>query len=213
MDFQKHFSLLQNKEVDELYVNLGLRAFSFGLISVFIPLFFLSLGYSLIDVFVFFGLFSFFHIIFIIPAAYLSSKWGFKHVIIASQPFLILFFVSLYLLESSSIPLVLISFFLGVYSALFWFAFHADFAENSRDGERGKEVAFANIISSVASAVAPIIGALVIVYLNFSYLLVFVILIILASIIPLLLTEDKKDSVDFSLKKIFANRNLNHSIG
>jgi hypothetical protein len=69
------------------------------------------------------------------------------------------------------------------------------------------------VITSLLSAAAPVIGGLVVVYLNFNYLLNFVILILLASVIPLLLTKDKKESVDFSIKKIFANRNKHHSTG
>ena len=79
MDAHKHFHMLQNKEVDELYVNLGLRAFSFGLISIFIPLFLLNLGYSLFEVFVFFTFNSVFHILALYFATYLSSKIGLKH--------------------------------------------------------------------------------------------------------------------------------------
>jgi len=213
MDFHKSFFVLQNKEVDELYINLGVRAFSFGLISIFIPLFLINLGYSLFEVFLFFAFTSVFHILSLLPSAYLSSKIGFKHTIIVSQPFLITFFVLLYFLEFFPIPIILIAFFSGVYSGVFWLAFHSAFAENSDDGVQGKEVAFGAIITSIFSATAPVIGGLVIVFLDFSYLLVFVTLLILASIIPLLLTKDKKDTVDFSVRKIFANRNKHHSLG
>jgi len=213
MDSHRHFHLLQNKEVDELYISLGLRAFSLGLVSIFIPLFLLNLGYSLVAVFIFFLCTSIFHVVALIPSAYLSSKIGFKHVIMLSQPFLIVSFVLLYFLEFVFVPLVLISFFLGIYGGLFWLAFHSDFAENSEKGHQGKEVATGSIITSILSAVAPIIGGLVIVYLNFSYLLLVVALIILASVIPLFLTKDKKEPVDFSIRKIFANRNKHHLVG
>jgi len=213
MDFRVNFHLLQNKEIDELYVNTGIRAFSFGLISIFIPLFLLNQGYDLRSVFIFFALYSVFHIIAMFFSAIISSKFGFKHAIIFSQPFLIAFFVSLYLLESFPIPLVLISFFLGFNSGMFWLAFYSDFAENSDVGKKGKEVAVGAMITSILSAVAPVIGGLIIVYLDFNYLLIFVALIILVSIIPLLLTKDKKDPVDFSFKKIFANRNKRHFLG
>ncbi|MBT7241445.1 MAG: MFS transporter, partial [Candidatus Diapherotrites archaeon] len=213
MESHKHFHMLQNKEVDELYVSLGLRAFSFGLISVFIPLFLLNLGYGLVEVFVFFTFTSIFHVIALIPAAYLSSKFGLKHTIIFSQPFLIAYFVLLYFLEQFPIPLILIAFFVGVYSGMFWLAFHADFAENSDKEDKGKEVAMGNVITSLLSAAAPIVGSLIIVYLDFSYLLIFVTIIITVSVIPLLITKDKKEPTDFSIKKIFANRNKHHSIG
>ena len=213
METHKIFHLIQNKEVDELYINLGIRAFSLGLILVFIPLFLLNLGYSLFEVFVFFTFNSIFHILALIPSAYLSSKLGLKHTIIIAQPFLITFFVLLYFLEFIPIPLILIAFFAGTYSGLFWLAFHSDFAENSDVGKKGKEVALGAIITSLFSAAAPVIGGLIIVFLDFSYLLIFVALSLLVSVIPLLLTKDKKDPVDFSIRKIFSNRNKHHLIG
>jgi MFS family permease len=212
MEAHKHFHMLQNKEVDELYINLGLRAFSFGLVSIFIPLFLLNLGYSLFEVFLFFTFNSVFHITALFLGAYFASKVGLKHTIIISQPFLLVFFILLYFLEFYPIPLILISFFAGTYSGMFWVAFHSDFAENSDQGSKGKEVALGSIIVSIASAFAPVIGGILIVYLNFSYLLVFVALIILASIVLLLLTKDKKEPMDFSLKHIFAKRNKHHTI-
>jgi MFS family permease len=213
MDAHKHFHLLQNKEIDELYINLGLRAFSFGLISIFIPLFLLNLGYPLFDVFLFFTASSFCHILSLIPAAYLSSKIGLKHTIIFAQPLIILYFILLFLLESIPIPIFIIGCVGGVYSGIFWLAFHSDFAENSDDGSKGKEVALGSVITTLLSAAAPVIGGLIIVYTNFSYLLGFVVVIILASVVPLLLTKDKKESVDFSINKIFAKRNKHHSAG
>ena len=47
MDVQKHLHILKNKEIDELYVNIGLRAFALALVSVFIPIFLLDLGFNL----------------------------------------------------------------------------------------------------------------------------------------------------------------------
>ncbi|MFA5764117.1 MAG: MFS transporter [archaeon] len=213
MDVQKHLHILKNKEIDELYINIGLRSFALALVSVFIPIFLLDLGFNLIDIFMVYLLLSVFHILFTFVSSYLSSKVGFKHTMILSQPFLIAFFIILFSLDAYHLPLILLSLSYGIFSGLFWPAFHGDFAKFSDIGSKGSQVAFGNIIASLLSIMAPIIGGVIVAFFSFQYVFLFAIALLIVSVIPLFLTKDNKEPVSFSIKNIFKYKSLKHTFG
>jgi MFS family permease len=213
MDSHKHFHMLHNKEIDEFFFNMGVRSFVFALVSVFIPIFLLDLGFSLVDIFLVYLVMSIVHICAAFASAFVSSKIGFKHTIIISQPFLIAFFLVLFSMELYSLPLILIPITYGLYSGLFWAAFHSDFAKFSDDGKQGSEVAFRNIIASLLSIVAPVAGGVIVAFFSFGHMFIFVIFLIIISVFPLFLTKDSKADINFSLKNIFSKRRIDHTLG
>jgi MFS family permease len=108
-------------ELHELYINMALRTFARSLISIFIPLYLLGLGFDFFIAIGFYGVFAITHAIMGFPAAWLSSKIGLKHLILSSFPFMIIFFLLLYSINSSStgIGVLLIGIFGGIGSAFF----------------------------------------------------------------------------------------------
>src|SRR3989338_11575398 len=78
------FSFFKSRELNELYASISIRAFSLSLIGVFVPIYFYLIGYPLISIFFFYILHSLFHIVFSIPVAKISSRFGIKHSILFS---------------------------------------------------------------------------------------------------------------------------------
>ena len=85
--FHHHLNFLKNRELNELYISVAVKSFAVSMISIFIPIFLIKdLNYSLTSVLIFFAILSATHAIFVIPAAKIASKYGFKHSILYSVP-------------------------------------------------------------------------------------------------------------------------------
>ena len=88
------FYFLRNRELNELYFSIAIKSFAVALISVFIPIYFYQVGYPLSYIFLFYAIWSLTHAVLSIPAAKISAKFGLKHTIFFSMPFLIFSFFS-----------------------------------------------------------------------------------------------------------------------
>jgi hypothetical protein len=202
-NFNKHSHYFLNKELSELYVFVAIRTFALSLISIFVPIYLLGLGYSLIDILLFYITFHILHGLFSFFAAKFSMKIGFKHSIVFSMPFLIFFYVLLYTLPTYNWPLIILAMVGALNNAIYWIAFHVDFTKSSAKRARGKEVSMLRMITFALNVVGPLIGALIISYISFFYLFFFVSSILIISLIPLFYSKDIHISQKVSLKGVF----------
>jgi len=137
-----HFHFLRSRELNELYASIAIRAFAISLVGIFVPIFLYQLNYSFSQIFLFFGMIAFFNMIFLFPSAKFASKYGLKHGMLLSMPFLIIFFLLLFSLENLRWPLYFMAIFGGAHGALFWISYHTDFSKFSKKKSRGSEVGF-----------------------------------------------------------------------
>lgn len=205
-NYYHFFHFLRNRELNEIYASVAIRSFALSMISVFIPIYLLNLGYPLRVVFIFFAVVTGVHALFAIPASRISSRYGFKHSIFFSVPLLILFFIMLFTLELYNWSLPFIAVIFGLSKALFWTGYHVDFSKFSKKKSRGEEIGFSKILSSVFSMLGPLIGGLILVYVSFKLLFVVVSLLLLVSTFPLFFSRDIHDPINFSVKQIFKDQ-------
>jgi MFS family permease len=208
----RHLHYFLNRELSELYMTVALRTFALSLISIFVPIYLLNLGYSLVDVLVFYIVFCVLHSVFSFFAAKLSLKIGLKHSIAMSMPFLILFYILLYTLTSYNWPLALLALVAGAQNALFWVAFHMDFTKFSAKKVRGEEFSMLKIITSVLNVIGPMVGAAIISFISFHYLFLFVSSLLIISLIPLFYSKDTRVKHDFSLEKMVKSSSLKNFV-
>lgn len=202
------WSLLQNRELNELYASISIRSFAIALTGIFIPIYLYTVGYSFKSIFLFFAFWSCFNLLTLIPSAKVSSKYGLKHSMLFSMPFLIILFLLLYTLESNNWPLWVLAIFGGTYSSLFWIGYHTDFTRSSKSKSRGSQIGMAKVIASVAGAIAPLIGGLILSFFGFHILFLLVAFLLLTSTIPLFMSKEMHDSADFSIKGIFKGQSF-----
>ena len=207
------FYFFANKELNELYASIALRSFALSMIGIFIPIYLLTLGYALEQVYLLYIVAYAAHAILAIPAGYFSSRFGFKHAILASILPSILFYYLLYSLPKYEWSLILLGILFGGYNALFWVGYHADFSKSSKKKKRGSEIGTSMIIQSLVTASGPFIGGMIIVYGNFQILLFTVSIIFLLSGLPLLLTKDVHEKNKFQISKIFKDKSIRETIG
>ena len=194
-----HFlHVLKNKELSELYISMALRSFTIALIGIFVPIYLLNNGYSLFEVIIFSIVLNLSHIIFIVPAAKFCAKYGFKHSMFVSIPFLVLFFFMLYSIKIW--PIYLVGAIYGLNNAFYYMGYNVDFAKSSDKNKRGQEIGTAKIISSIFIVFGPLLGGIILTVFGFKILFTIAAILLFISIIPLFLTKDIHEPFKFNLK-------------
>lgn len=197
------FHFLRNRELNELYASIAIKSFALALIGVFIPIYLYQLGYSFSSIFLFYAIGSFTHAALSIPSAKISARFGLKHAIFLSIPFLIFFFLLLYSLNQFNWLLPFLAIILGINSSLFWLAYHVDFSKFSDKKHRGKQVGVSKIIISIFSALGPLVGGLILAFFGFKILFILVSFLLLASVVPLFFSAEIHEPMTFSLRGFF----------
>ena len=191
-------------ELQEVYWNLVLETFAKSLIGIFLPIYLLTLGFLLPEVFLF-ALFYFGSLALLSTfSAKLTTRFGYKHQILYRIPVFILFYSMLILMQfiSFPLPLLLLAGVIGGFqSALYWIPLNAEFVKNTKKIREGVEIAEAVSFTRFASIAAPTVAALVIFSMGFNPLFAIVIFIMIISGIPLFATKDSRGKFSFREEK------------
>jgi len=205
---------LLKKEITELYIANALRTFAISTIVIFIPIFLLKQGFSLLDVAIFFVFRSMAAFVFNYTALRYVAKKGVKHSMLVSVPFLIAFFIGLYSIEPlraiiGDYPLLLLLGVLEAMSAAYYYmGFHVEFARFSERKKAAEQFGIVNIFSTAFSIIGPLCGALVITYLSFNIMFVIVMLLLFFAILPLFMSKEVHEPFDFKLNSITGLYNM-----
>ncbi len=209
-DLEKIKNLKPEGELGEIFQNIALKNFALSMVSIFIPIYLLELGYALQTVFLFFiGIFATQAISSPFISS-ISSRIGLKHTIAISLPILLLFLLGLNFLGSLNIPLYLVAFFGGLSTAMYFVPFNADFIRSSDDDKAGKEVGYLTAVAKISLIFGPIIGALIISQYGFGVLFGVVITIILFSMVTLLKKIDITPGDRFSWNYMFTREHAKY---
>ncbi len=199
-----HF--LHNRELDELFATIAIRGFASSMIGIFIPIYLLTLGYSLKAVLVFFIIRQVVYALASFPTAILDAKFGFKHSILISMPFFIALLSMLATLETMSWPLWILAVLSGIQLAIFWTSYHTDFALVADGKDMGKEVGFVKFVTKASNVVGPLLGGFLIALIGFTNVFVIVNVLLLVSVVPLFFSKDTHSKSKVSIKKTFTGK-------
>jgi len=204
-DYHIHFlKFTIDRDLSELYISMVIRALAFSMIGIFVPLYLYNeLNYGLEDIAKFYLVYAFIFGIFTLPASKLISKIGIKKSMLLSSPIYIVYFILLFLLRENFGLFFLVPLVLGIADALFWIAFHEDFANFSDKKGRGSEVGLFYTFSILSGLAGPLIGGIILTFLNFSVLFIVVAILILLSSVPLFFSRDikRKSNFDYNFLK------------
>ena len=191
------------RELNQLYLSLAIRAFANGLIAIFIPIYLIELGYDVATVLLFYAILHLTIICFAIPAAKIAAKYGFKHVMFYSIPLYVLVLALLYSLDMYHWPLASIGIIAGVSQAFFWMGYHIDFAKFSDHKKRVRQVGMSRIVAATVQAVSPLLGGILISIWGFKSTFILAAGLLFTSIIPFIATKDGHVPLKISLKKLY----------
>lgn len=179
------FKNFLKKQIHSLYLNHLLRGIAFSLFGIFVPIYFLTLGYSLQTIFIYFVVHFISTFAFMFLGFKTAKKFSYKIVIISSIPAAILFVLFLQLLSVYAIPIYTIAFILGIQNGFYFAPFHAIFTKLSKDKTRGQQYSIYEAFGQTAGLFGPLIGGIVASFFGFQYLFYSVIFFFVISIFPL----------------------------
>lgn len=203
------------KEIHHLYLNNLFRGIAFSLFGIFVPIYFLTLGYSLNHVLVYFLIFHIITFSSFVLGFFVSKKIGYKPIIVASMPFIIIFVLLLQALELSNISIYLIGIVAGLHEGLYFLPNNILFSYLSKPGKKGTQFSNYLAFGQVAGLMGPLIGAIIATFFGFRYLFLVVSIFFLISIIPLLYIKNfrPKKNLKFSNLINFSKKHKSFFVG
>jgi MFS family permease len=156
-----HLFRMKYTELNEIYYFMSFRSFALSLITIFLPIFLYQGGFGISNIFLLYGLMYFFELCFEYPSGALLKKWGPKHGMIISLPFLIFHLWQIITISSYQWPIWTIALSGGLSLAFYWQSYHYDFSRSKRKSRATGDVAKLYIIMSIFGASAPLLGGLI----------------------------------------------------
>jgi MFS family permease len=195
-------SYFNNKELNQFYISYFFKDFAASLVSIFIPIYLLTIGYSLVDISLYYVIY-FASVVILTPVGmYLLSKIGVKKIFSLGTIFLIIYYLLLQLLDKG-FPYAWVALILGISNALEYSAFNIAFTNFLDKKREGKELSFLRIVGIVSGIIGPIIGGIIIFNHSFAFTFTTSAILLVFSIIPLFLSKDFKIiHKKFEVKKI-----------
>lgn len=175
--------------------SVGLHTFARALISVFIPVLLLGIGYGIDQVLLFLLLLTVMDVPLNFFARWLVRKVGARLVIIAGSVAMVGYFLSLSALQPNDwVALAFVSFFAALYDALYWVSHLFFFMECSVHKENiSRDTSWLYIVQQLAEMLAPALGAVVLLIFPDDILMYISVTVVLISIIPLFKIKNAPD--------------------
>lgn len=213
--FRLHrFSLSHVSNLPTLATN---RVFAFAatsLIGMFLPIFWYEFfGMSITYVLVWYLLNFLFKIPFFVLGAKIFSRTGLTTSMILGNIGLIGFYLTIYYLDIGSNLSTILLIGLGIvalaiYSNLYWSPFNIDLATFTTKGKRGRQLSIYYSMERALGVIGPIVAAFIIFKYGYNITFLIGLLLVVASIIPLLFLQKHKVSYEFgyfeSWKELFS---------
>lgn len=217
--FSQFFILryILKRESNQFFLSISIRALAIGMVVIFEPIYlYFYFGKSLSLTLLFFAAIYGFYGLLVHFGGKIMSKIGFDWAMLISNFFFFVYYLILIFIQSSALFLFLGILLKAIGMILFWPSFHTDFTRFSRDGSRGKEVGKKNVATLIPTILSPVIGAWILVNFGYSNLFIAVLVVLLASAIPLFFNKEKRevytDSYKESWQRIFKKKNKKYSL-
>jgi len=149
--------------------------------------------------------------LFLYPAVKTVSRFGTKHSMIVSIPFMIISIGLILSLQYYPNLFWVAALFYGGEFAFFWMGFNIDAALEGKKKDFGKESGVISFLGLLPGIIGPILGGLVLYFFSFNFLYIFAMFFVLISFVPLLLSKEVYSKSNLHLK--FDKKHLKYSVG
>lgn len=202
MDFNNDYlnGVLERKELNLFYLSMWIKQFGNSLINIFVPIYLLTIGYSIVQILFYYFLIALGFILFSYFGVKIVSKIGLNHSILVSTIPFILYLLGLRILPDYPLLFYLLPFVLNIRRVLYNYSYHFYFIKYSSKKHRGKQLSFKSIINKVINVIAPATGGLIAGIYGFNTLLLIGSIILLISALPLFWNKELKIKPSFNFK-------------
>lgn len=175
--------------------SIWLHVFGRSMVSIFIPIFLLIAEHSISEVIFFYLIFNIFDAPLNFFAKWLTAKIGARWVIIIGTVAYIGGFFCLYFLTAGNWALfILMAFLFAFYDTLYWIAHLYLFMRcSTHDDNVSKDRSTQFMIKKIASMLAPMLGALILIFFKEHVLIIVSVVILAFSVWPLFKIKDTPD--------------------
>jgi DHA1 family multidrug resistance protein-like MFS transporter len=185
-----------------IYAMQSIDGIAGSLIGIFIPIYFLTLGFTITDIFYFFIANNLAILAFFFAAGWFAKKFGLVQAIFFRLIFKFGMLGALCYLGNSTFLFYLISIFSAIDIAFYWFSLHVIFAKSTDHDAMGEHVGNLSAIPSLAKLPVPIIGAGISALFGFKILFFISGIIFFLSAIPLLFVGSIPVDIKISFSRI-----------
>lgn len=177
------------KNLFALLTNRLLYRLGFGVVGVFIPIFFYQLFDLSFNALLWMYIGTYTLRFFLIPlGSMLLSRWGMRTMMMLAVPFAVAG-MSMLAFASGNEPLVaglVYAVTMALYSVFYWVPYHTDFTRSIMDYKHpGASIAWYKNALAVMNAVTPLVGGVMIATYGFEYVFVFSGIALLSTIVPI----------------------------
>ena len=136
---------LKHQELNELYLSVFIKSLGDSLISIFTPIFFFSIGYSISKI-ALFNIIGYLSISIFLPLGiWLDQKIGIKKTLSIGLIFIMLYYLALTKLRTD-VPFFLLAVFWGLSIALYYGAFNVELSRVLKIKTAGKSFSLFQIL-------------------------------------------------------------------
>lgn len=203
-----HLSRFLKDKYNDLLIADTFRLVALSMISLFIPIFLLEIGYTMMEVVLmelgfFVGAVSFHYY-----TLSQLSKWGIKRTLVVSYLsniilYLVLFYAKTLIVDFGKVNvLILIAILNIIPSVLYWSAHHVYFLKSTTNENQGEKLGLLLSIPALAGIASPFLGGILITNFDFKgAFLVSMVLLIIASV-ALFFSEDIDVDISLNFKEV-----------
>ncbi|HEY8109099.1 MAG TPA: MFS transporter [Patescibacteria group bacterium] len=178
-------------ELSEIYVSTMFRSLALSLTNIFVPLYMLKQGFSIVEVMILATWYFVFRaVIFDLLTGWLVARVGPKHTIICSYWMLALSAVLFLTVPQMGWPIWLLGGIWGGASSLFCIPFSVDFSKIKHKDHGGKELGYANVMEKAGGVLGPLVGGMVATFFGGQYIFLAGIFMLVVGAWPLLRTAE-----------------------
>ncbi len=187
----KAFIIAPRREIKEFFTTVTVQQLSVGAISLFEPIYLYQQGVSIRGI-ILFNLAVYLPYLFLIPfGGAFAKKFGYEHSLATATFVNSAYFIALALIPIYPVVIFIAPFIAVIQKTLWWPAYHANFARFSKKKQMGREIGSLNALYTLASALGPFVGGVILLFFNFTSLYVFGVVMMLLSVIPMFTTREK----------------------
>ncbi len=192
--FQKVKLFINQREIYRIHTAQAVRAMALSIVSIYIPVYLFTLGYSLSHVIIFYIIFHSVGLLFtLIVISPLVEKFGLIRTLKLYYPVEILFYILVYFANTGFVSIWLIASIGGIATFTYYVPLNILLIKHADENKMGSDMATFFALPKIFKLVGPLIGAILVPTVGFWSVFLLAMIGLIISFIPLI--KIKRSSV------------------
>lgn len=199
------FGVSFERDIHRVQLSHALRSVALSFVGVYVPIFLLTHGFSLVETILFFVVLHVVGLVFgLVVCPFLMSWYGLTWTLRLSYPLQILFFVLLNLLPTNPIFWILVAGIGGIATFVYWMPLNILLVKHADEKKMGSDLGAFFALPKVFGIAGPLVGAVSIPFLGFWPMFVVAGIGLVISYLPLVRIGENGTIVKFRFSQAIA---------